>query len=55
MSRKEYKGWLAGDPSDNIEEVDLDERGTKWGEYIRIIVELDITKPLIKKKKDWSS
>lgn len=36
---------------EKIEEVDLEVGEVEWGEYMRVCVKLNITKPLVRKKR----
>ncbi|XP_042964596.1 uncharacterized protein At4g02000-like [Carya illinoinensis] len=47
----EYVGKLIGDTLGKVIEVDLDYDDLAWGEYMRVRLALDITKPLLQRKK----
>lgn len=49
MAQNEYIGRLVGSSLGRLEEVDIEEG--EWGEFMRIRVHIDITKPLICCKK----
>lgn len=51
MARNEYVGRCVGAALGRLEEVDVDLGEVECGEYIRIIVALDMTKPLLCRKK----
>lgn len=51
MARNEYVGNLLGEALGRVEEVDIDYGDVEWGEYMQICICLDITKPLLRKKK----
>jgi hypothetical protein len=39
-------GWQIGASVGVVEEVDVDEVGVGWGEYLRVRILLDLSKPL---------
>jgi hypothetical protein len=39
-------GWQIGASVGVVEEVDVDEDGVGWGEYLRVRILLDLSKPL---------
>ncbi|XP_042973000.1 uncharacterized protein LOC122304802 [Carya illinoinensis] len=47
----EYVGKLIGDTLVKVIEVDVDYDDLAWGEYMRVRLALDITKPLLRRKK----
>lgn len=51
MACNTYIGREIGNSIGHTEEVDLEDEEIKWGEYMRVRVKLDISKPLLKKKK----
>lgn len=51
LARNKYFGNLVGNALGRVEEVDVLPDEVEWGEFIRITVILDITKPLFRKKK----
>lgn len=51
MARNEYISGLVGASIGRVEEVDLEYGEIKWGEFMRVRITLDITKPLIRRKK----
>lgn len=51
MERNEYNGWLEGSTLGWIEEADLEPGQLEWGEFMPIRVKIDVTKPLMRKKK----
>ncbi|XP_041021293.1 uncharacterized protein LOC121262766 [Juglans microcarpa x Juglans regia] len=51
MARNETVGKLIGNALGIVEEIDLLEGELAWGEYLRIQVCMDITKPLLRGKK----
>lgn len=51
MARNEFMGDLIGNVLGRAKEVDLDEGKIEWGEFIRVRVTLDITKPLLRRKR----
>lgn len=46
-----YIDHLVGDSLGKIEEVDLDNGENEWGKYMIITVKLNISKPIVRKKK----
>lgn len=51
MTRDSYIGNLIGNLLEQTKEVVLEAREVECGEYMRIRVKMDITKPLVRKKK----
>lgn len=51
MVRNTHTGQLIEHSLEKFEEVDLEEGNIEWGEYMRLRVTLDITKPLSMRKK----
>lgn len=51
MACNEYIGVLIGNSIGRLEQVDVETGEVVWGEYMRIRVSLDITKPLMWKNK----
>ncbi|XP_042942846.1 uncharacterized protein LOC122277028 [Carya illinoinensis] len=47
----EYVGKLIGDTLGKVIEVDVDYDDLAWGEYMRVRLALDITKPLLRRKR----
>lgn len=52
MARNEYIGNLIGSSLKKVEEVDLEKGEMAWGEFIRVQVCIDISKPLLRRKKN---
>lgn len=46
MARNGYVGNLVGSMLGEVLEVDLEMEEVEWGDYMRVRVQLDITKPL---------
>lgn len=51
MAHNTYVGEEIGKSMGVVEEVDLEPNEVEWGEYMWVKVKLDITKPLLRKKK----
>lgn len=51
MARNVYIGRLIGDSLGRFDDVDLVDRKVEWDEFMRIRVSIDITKPLVHKKR----
>lgn len=51
MTQNEYIKCLIGNALRRFEEVNLDHGEVEWGEFMHIRANLDITKPLLRKKK----
>lgn len=51
MARNEYTNNLVGMVLGKVEEVDIEHEAIEWGEYMRIRVCLNITKPLLRGKR----
>lgn len=51
MACNEYIGRLIGNLLGRFEEVDLIHGRVEWREYMRIRVDLDITRPLLRQRK----
>lgn len=51
MAHNEYIGHLVNSALGVVEEVNLDHGEVEWREYMRIIVQLDVTKPILRKKR----
>lgn len=51
MAQNEYVGNLVGEALGRVEEVDIEYGEVEWGEYTRIRVCLNITKPLLRRKR----
>lgn len=51
MVRNEYVGGLISNSVGRLKEVDVEEGDFACGEYMRISISLDITKPLLRRKK----
>lgn len=51
IARNEYIGNLIGRKIGRVEEVDLEKGEMAWGEYMRVCVCIDVTKPLLRGKK----
>lgn len=47
MAKNEYVGRMIGDSLGHIKEVDLEAGEIGWGEYMRVGVKIDISKPLV--------
>lgn len=47
MAQNEYIGNLVGASLGKVEEVDLPHGDVEWGEFMRIRVSIDITKPML--------
>lgn len=47
MARNEYVGREVGAAMGAVKEVDVDYGEVEWGEFMRIRVTIDITKPLL--------
>lgn len=50
-AKNEYTGNLIGNHIGRVVEVDVEKNEMAWGEYMRIRVSMDITKPLLKGKR----
>ncbi|KAF5451933.1 hypothetical protein F2P56_026987 [Juglans regia] len=51
MARNWKMGHIVGKEVGSVVEVDLEKDALAWGEYLRIRVKLDVTKPLLRGKK----
>lgn len=51
VARNEYIGWLIGNLLGKFEEIDLDNSEVEWREFMCVKVKLDITWPLLGRKK----
>lgn len=51
MARNDCIGRMIGDSLGHTKEVDLEVSRVEWGDYMRVRVKLDISKPLVRKKK----
>ncbi|XP_042950030.1 uncharacterized protein LOC122282137 [Carya illinoinensis] len=50
IAQNEYIGKLVGSALGEVLEVDLDKGEMEWGEYMRVQVMLDISKPFLRRK-----
>lgn len=50
MARNEYVGNLVGSALGKVKEVDIAHKAIEWGEFMRIMVCLNITKPIRRRK-----
>lgn len=50
MARNKYIGNLIGSPPGRVEEVDLEKGEMAWGEFMRVRVCIDTSKPLLRRK-----
>lgn len=41
-------GFQSGSSMGTVEEVDTDEEGVGWGEYLRVKIKMDLSKPLFR-------
>lgn len=48
MARNDYVSGLVGVSLGRVKEINLEYRKVKWGEFMRVRVTIDITKPLIR-------
>lgn len=51
MAKNEYMGNVVGKAISRVEEVDLENGEMAWGEFMRVRVHVDVTKPLLRGKK----
>lgn len=51
MAQSKYIGRIVGMSLGQVEEVDVNYEEVEWGEFMRIRVSIDITKPLLRHKK----
>lgn len=51
MARNKYVGRQIDNALGHAEEVSIEVREVEWGKFMRLRVKLDITKPLLRKKK----
>lgn len=51
MARNEFTGCEVGNALGKLEELDLEYGEVKWGEFMLLRVCIDITKPLLRRKK----
>ena len=49
--RTRETGWAIGSKLGEVVDVDVTESGVQWGKYLRVRVQLDVTKKLIRGKK----
>lgn len=49
-ARNEYVGKLIGSKVGQVEEVELEEGEMAWGEFMRVRIKIDVTKPLLRGK-----
>lgn len=51
MARNEYVGREVGVALSVVEEVDVDHGEVVWGEFMQVWISIDISKPLLQRKK----
>lgn len=51
MAHNEYIGKLVGDALGEVLEIDLEKGEMEWGEYMRVRVILDVSRPFLRQKR----